>query len=128
MCAARQVLDGLSGLVLGPIPDQITNAIFSIVVPAIEEGIGTAVDQLAAQACEGALHPPPERGPLPPPSPWTPLPTAAANASGDDALGLVLRGLPPVECVPEETNRPRLDGFLKDVEIVIDEPQRPRAY
>ena len=86
----------------------------------MEEGIGTAVDQLAAQACEGALHPPPERGPLPPPSLWTPLP-AAANASGDDALGLVLRGLPPVECVPEETNRPRLDGFLKDAEIIVDE-------
>ena len=72
ICAARQVLDGLSGLVLGPILDQITNAIFSIVVPAIEEGICTAVDQLAAaQTCEGALLPPPERGPLPPPSPWT---------------------------------------------------------
>ena len=92
MCAARQVLDGLSGPVLGPILDQITNAIFSIVVPAIEEGICTAVDQLAAQACEGALLPPPERGPLPPPSPWTPLP-AEANVSDDDALGLVLRGL-----------------------------------
>ena len=43
------------------------------------------------------------------------------NASDDDALGLVVRGLPPVECVPEETNRPRLDGFLKDAEIIIDE-------
>ena len=66
----------------------------------LEEVTCTAVDQLAAQACEGALFTVPPAGARRPAAAavaavWTPLP-AAANASDDDALRLVLRGLPPV--------------------------------